>query len=274
MICFPNAKINLGLNIVSRRADGYHNIETVFYPIALKDSLEIVPAGKNMPTTLSCYGNPVNCPMEKNLVTKAFRLLQAEFGIGEVEMHLIKHIPDGAGLGGGSSDASNALIILNKMFHLGLSDQQLAVRAATLGADCAFFVYNRTMMATGIGNEFSSIDLDLSGYHLVLVKPDVAVSTAQAYSDVTPRPSATPIPDILKLPLEQWRGLLKNDFEQSVFAQYPSLAEIKQTFYDCGAVYASMSGSGSSIFGIFSDANMAEKAFSKLQTYNVFNIIL
>ena len=173
MIRFPNAKINLGLNIVNRRPDGYHDIETVFYPIALEDSLEIVPAAESSGTSLSCHGRHVDCHMEKNLVTKAFRLLQQEFNLPDVEMHLIKHIPDGAGLGGGSSDASSALMLFNEIFNLNLSDDQLAQRAAQLGADCAFFVYNRPLMATGIGNIFSPVDVGLDGYYLFLVNPSV-----------------------------------------------------------------------------------------------------
>ncbi len=274
MILFPNAKINLGLNIVNRREDGYHNIETVFYPIKLEDSLEIVPAKMGENTTLTCHGRTVDCPMEKNLVTKAYRLLQKEFNLPEVEMHLLKHIPDGAGLGGGSSDASSALIILNQLFDLGLSKQQLAERAATLGADCAFFIYNKPLMATGIGNIFSEVHVDLSGYYLFLVKPSVSVPTAAAYSKVTPRPSQTPIPEILSTPVCQWKDVLKNDFEDSVFAQYPLLAEIKQQMYEMGASYASMSGSGSSMFGIFENANMADKLKSLYPDFDSYFIKL
>lgn len=267
MILFPNAKINLGLNIVSRRPDGYHNIETVFYPINVCDSLEIVPAAQGSESTLQCYGRRVDCPMEKNLVTKALRLLQNEFGIPEVEMHIVKNIPDGAGLGGGSSDASSALIILNDIFQLGLTPQQLAQRAATLGADCAFFIYNKPLMATGIGNVFSPVNVNLKGYYLLLVKPDVSVPTAAAYAQVHPAPSAEPIPDILARPVEQWRNALKNDFEDSVFAQYPQLLDIKENLYREGAVYASMSGSGSSMFGIFADAAPAEALKKRYAAY-------
>ena len=274
MIRFPNAKINLGLNIVNRRPDGYHDIETVFYPITLEDSIEIVLAQDGAPTTLSCYGRHVDCPMEKNLVTKAFRLLQREFNLPEVEMHLLKHIPDGAGLGGGSSDASSALIILNDMFHLGLTDEQLAERAAPLGADCAFFIYNKPVMATGIGNVFSPINVDLSGYHLLLVKPDVAVPTAQAYAKVVPTKPETPIIEILCKPIAEWRDNLVNDFEQSVFAQHPILSDTKNQIYASGAIYASMSGSGSSLFGIFSDANMTDEALKQFSHYDAYNIKL
>ena len=274
MIRFPNAKINLGLNIVNRRPDGYHDIETVFYPIALEDSLEIVPAAKGSDTSLSCHGRHVDCPMEKNLVTKAFRLLQQEFDLPDVEMHLIKHIPDGAGLGGGSSDASSALMLLNEIFSLNLSDDQLAQRAAQLGADCAFFVYNRPLMATGIGNIFSPVDVDLKGYYLFLVKPSVSVPTAAAYAQVHPQPSDTPIPSILARPVAEWKDVLKNDFEPSVFAQYPMLAEIKAEIYRQGALYASMSGSGSSMFGIFADDSNADLLKSLYPEYDSYFIAL
>lgn len=257
MILFPNAKINLGLNIVSRRPDGYHNIETVFYPINLCDSLEIVPAPDGGHTTLHSYGLHIDCPPEKNLVTKAWQLLHQEFGIPAAEMHLVKNIPDGGGLGGGSSDASHALIILNDLFSLGLSQQQLAQRAAKLGADCAFFIHNTPLMATGIGDIFTPADVSLKGHCLLLVKPQVSVPTAAAYALVKPEQPAEPITQILKRPVKQWRHALKNDFEPSVFAQHPMLAEIKHSLYLNGADYAAMSGSGSSIYGIFADADAA-----------------
>ena len=250
MIVFPNAKINLGLNIVERRPDGYHNIETVFYPIALCDALEIVPSHGN-DATLTCYGNAVDCPVEKNLVMKAYRLMLQQYGLPPVDIFLYKHIPDGAGLGGGSSDAAFTLTTLNEMFALGLSRDQLAAMAATLGADCAFFVYNTPMMATGIGDVMKPIDLDIKGHTLLLIKPDVSVPTKAAYAQVTPKPAEVPIPDILKQEPHLWRDNLVNDFEASVFAQYTELAHIKQSLYEAGAIYAAMSGSGSSIFGIF-----------------------
>lgn len=258
MICFPNAKINLGLNIVERRADGYHNIETVFYPIRLTDVLEIVPA-QGEQSTLTTYGNRVDCPEEKNLVMKALRLMQQHFEIPEVDIYLYKHIPDGAGLGGGSSDAATTMLMLNEMFKLGVERDKLARLTATLGADCPFFIYNRPMMATGIGDVLAPIDLNLSGLWLYLVKPDVSVPTAVAYSRVTPKASTSPLADDLHRSVDQWSEVVKNDFEPSVFAAYPELQNIKQTIIDSGALYASMSGSGSSIFGIFDNVNMAEK---------------
>ena len=255
MITFPNAKINLGLNIVERRADGYHNIETVFYPVPLTDVLEIVPAAV---TSLSCYGNAVDCPAEKNLVMKAYRLLQQRFDLPPVEMHLYKHIPDGAGLGGGSSDAAHALIMLNRMFNLQQTDSALAAMAATLGADCAFFIYNRPMMATGIGDVLAPVEVSLRGKTLLLVKPPVGVDTRTAYSRVTPQAPATDILDTLALPVGAWDGLLVNDFEASVFAALPQLWVIKARLMDAGAQYAAMSGSGSTVFGIFDSDNLAE----------------
>ena len=269
MIKFPNAKINLGLNIVNRRADGYHDLETVFFPIALTDIVEIVEA-KGNESTLTTSGREVNCPVEKNLVMKAYRSLEKDFNLPPVDIHLHKNIPDGAGLGGGSSDAASVLLILNEMFSLGISQADLAARAAKLGADCAFFIYNTPMMATGIGDILSPINVNLSGKTLLLIKPDVSVPTAEAYSKVTPKPSETPIEDILSQPIESWKNLLKNDFEPSVFFAHPELADIKEKIYNLGAAYASMSGSGSSIFGIFESANMAEVAkesFSEMNAY-------
>ena len=259
MITFPNAKINLGLNIVERRPDGYHNIETVFYPIPLTDVLEIVPA-RDGETTLRCYGNPVDCPVEKNLVMKACRLMQERYEIQPVEIHLYKHIPDGAGLGGGSSDAAHTLVMLNKMFELGISDADLAAMAATLGADCAFFVYNRPMMATGIGDVLSPFEVDLKGKTLLLVKPPVGVDTRTAYSRVAPAKPVADLAQTIAQPAESWDGLLVNDFEPSVFAALPQLWLIKAQLMDAGAQYAAMSGSGSTVFGIFNSDKLAETA--------------
>ena len=260
MISFPNAKINLGLNIVERRPDGYHNIETVFYPIPLTDVLEIVPAGEGAETTLTCYGNPVDCPPEKNLVMKACRMMQERYNLPAVSMHLYKHIPDGAGLGGGSSDADHTLVMLNKMFKLGLGDKELAAMVVQLGADCAFFIYNRPMLATGIGDVLQPIDVQLKGMKLMLVKPPVGVDTRTAYSRVTPQAPAMPLTDIISRPLPSWDGLLVNDFEPSVFAALPQLWLIKAQLLDMGAQYAAMSGSGSTIFGLFDSDKLAGNA--------------
>ena len=271
MITFPNAKINLGLNIVNRRPDGYHDLETVFYPIGLTDILEIVPAKAGEPSTLECYGRTVDCPVEKNLVMKAYRLIEREAGAPAVAMHLYKHIPDGAGLGGGSSDASAAMLMVNEMFNLGVSRERLAAMAATIGADCPFFIYNTPMMATGIGDVLTPASVSLKGKTLLLVKPDVSVPTKVAYSHVTPAPSQAELTTQLALPVEQWKEAgVKNDFEPSVMGAFPELATIKEQIEQSGALYASMSGSGSSIFGIFGSANMAEEAarkFSEIAHY-------
>ncbi len=246
-----NCKINLGLHIVSKRADGYHNIETIFYPIPLADEVTIEPAD-----TLQLHeeGILVGEDIEKNLVVKAYRLLQKDFNLPPVSITLKKHVPFGAGLGGGSSDASHTLLQLNELFQLGLSKEQLAAYATKLGADCAFFIYNAPMMATGIGTDFSAIDISLKGYYLALIKPKAFVSTADAYRRVTPKQPSFSLPNLAQLPIEEWKNVLVNDFEVSVFEQFPLIADVKQRLYDAGAVYASMSGSGSSVFGIFTEA--------------------
>ena len=269
MITFPNAKINLGLNIVERRPDGYHNIETVFYPIPLTDALEIVIA-QGPDTELHCYGNAVDCPAEKNLVMKAYRLMQQRYALPPVTMYLYKHIPDGAGLGGGSSDAAHAMVMLNQMFDLKVPDCDLAAMAATLGADCAFFIYNRPMMATGIGDVLSPVDVDLKGMSLLLVKPPVGVDTRTAYSRVVPAPATVSLTEVTAAPVEMWDGVLTNDFEPSVFAALPQLWLIKARLMDAGARYAAMSGSGSTVFGIFNDdklAAMAADTFTDCATF-------
>lgn len=271
MISFPNAKINLGLNIVERRSDGYHNIETVFYPINLTDVLEIVPA-QCCESTLTTYGNHVDCPAEKNLVMKALRLMQQHYNVPEVDIYLYKHIPDGAGLGGGSSDASSTMLMLNEMFELGVAKEELARLAAKLGADCPIFIYNQPMMATGIGDVFSNVEVNLKGLWLLLVKPDVSVPTAVAYSRVKPAPSTSSLEEDVAANVSQWNGVVKNDFEPSVFAAYPELADIKHEIETGGALYASMSGSGSSIFGIFNNVNMAEKVRAKFN--NCFTSVI
>lgn len=259
MITFPNAKINLGLNIVERRPDGYHNIETVFVPIPWSDILEIVPAKAGKPTTLTTYGIPVNCPPEKNLVMKAARLMQQQYDVPELEIHLTKVVPHGAGLGGGSADAAFTLTMINEIFDLGIKHPQLAETAQQLGADCPFFIYNKPMLATGIGDILSPIEVDLTRMGLFLVKPDVLVPTAEAYSNVTPSKPDSRLIDDIKAPVTSWQKSIKNDFETSVFKLHPQLQDIKSQLLENCALYAAMSGSGSTIFGIFESVNMAEK---------------
>ena len=265
MIIYPNAKINLGLNVVEKRKDGYHNLETVFYPIPLQDALEI----KTLETgrvpecgyELKVTGTILDGTPDDNLIVKAYKLLKADFDLPPVSMYLYKHIPTGAGLGGGSSDAAFVIKCLNEKFSLGLTDEAMESYAVRLGADCAFFIKDKPVFATGIGNEFHAIDLSLAGKTMVLVKPDVFVSTRDAYSNVVPQHPKASLQELLKRPIEEWKDTVVNDFEQSVFPKYPEIAAIKDKLYDLGAVYASMSGSGSSVYGIFNSAvdNVDEK---------------
>lgn len=259
MICFPNAKINLGLNVTEKRPDGYHNIETIFYPIPVKDALEVVPARE---FSFSQTGIAIDGPSEKNLVIKALNLLKEEFNIPPLEIHLLKAIPFGAGLGGGSSDAAFMLKLLNDFCNLGLEVDRLEALAASIGADCPFFIRNKPVFASGIGNLFSEVEVSLKGYTLCLVKPDIAVSTPEAYSLVKPAFPEVGIKEIVSKPIAEWRNLLVNDFEKSVFARYPQIEMIKETMYDSGAIYASMSGSGSSVFGLFAEPTSIKDRFS------------
>lgn len=254
MILFPNAKINLGLQVTSRRPDGYHNLDTVFLPIPLRDSLEVVARPDSDSATdcvLHLLGNTLEGNPDDNLVTKAYRLLKQEHDLPPVEVWLYKHIPSGAGLGGGSADAAFMLTMLNGMFALGIDDDRLEAYATTLGADCPIFIRNKPVYATGIGNIFSPIDLSLSGYHIVVVKPSVFVSTREAFRYVKPAEPAITLDKKILRPVEEWRHIITNDFEFSVFPQYPQLGFIKDALYEQGAVYASMSGSGSALYGLF-----------------------
>lgn len=252
MITFPNAKINLGLNIVEKRSDGYHNLETIFYPVSIEDALEITPLhNAEVKYNLHQAGLAIAGDAESNLVVKAYKMLDADFGLPAVDIQLLKNIPSGAGLGGGSADAAFMLKALNEEFGLQLSYETLEMYAARLGADCAFFVRNQPTYAVGIGNIFSPITLSLKGYQIVLVKPDVFVSTRDAFSQIKPRRPKKSLKDIVAQPIETWKDEMVNDFEESVFPQFPAIEEIKKELYKQGAIYASMSGSGSSVFGIF-----------------------
>lgn len=257
MIVYPNAKINIGLNVVEKRPDGYHNLETVFYPIGLQDILEIKVLDEgNVPECgykLKITGTILDGSPEDNLVVRAFKMLKHDFNLPPVSIGLYKHIPTGAGLGGGSSDAAFTIKTLNKRFDLRLTDEQMEDYCTRLGADCPFFIKDTPVFATGIGNEFHPVSFSLKGKHLVLVKPDIFVSTKDAYAKVNVRRPDTPLPELLAQPLETWKDTVINDFERSVFSKYPEIAAIKDSMYDIGAVYASMSGSGSSVFGIFDE---------------------
>ena len=248
MITFPNAKINLGLHVTERRTDGYHNIETFFYPVGLCDALEILPSG-----SLEFYITGISLPgnMESNLVVKAYRLLQRDFDIPPVKIHLHKVIPPGAGLGGGSSDAAFALKMFNEIFVLNLSIPELEKYASLLGADCPFFIRNVSALATGKGELLNPFTIDLSDFDMVIIKPPFMVNTSLAYASVTPGIPDLPLAEIMLHPPEEWPGLLKNDFEKSVFKSFPEISDIKETLFSQGAVYASLSGSGSAVFGLF-----------------------
>lgn len=271
MLTFPNAKINLGLNIVSVRPDGYHDLQTVMVPVGWHDILEIVPSA-NVESTLTITGNPCNCPQEKNLVMKAYRLIASHYNVPQVDIYLHKNIPDGAGLGGGSSDAAFALKMLNSLFELGLSDDCLCQLAGRLGADCPFFIRNSLSYATGIGTDLEYFNCDNVKGTLVLVKPEASVTTAEAYSRVKIDATATPPLDILMgSQIDDWaKNGLKNDFETSVFEFLPELKAIKTKLTEYGASYAAMSGSGSTVFGIYNDERKAAEAaeqFASLTTH-------
>lgn len=258
MTANPNAKLNIGLNVIGKRPDGYHNLESLFVPCtSLADELEIVEApkftveifrgGRLMDGSEAGDWDPM-----KDLTVQAYKLLKKEFGLPPVHIRLDKRIPVGAGLGGGSSDAAFALRMLSEMFDLYLPDTMLEIYAAELGSDCPFFVYNSPMFVTGRGDVLEPFDIPvLDGYRIELVTPDVSVSTREAYAGIVPLPAAVPLREALSRPLPQWKDCVFNDFEKTVFVAHPCLAEIKQSLYDKGAVYASMSGSGSAIFGIF-----------------------
>lgn len=253
MITFPNCKINLGLNIVSKRPDGYHNLETIFYPLkGLNDALELIPSNDSE-SHLIQSGDVIDCEPEKNLVMKALRLMEKEAGNVNFKqnIHLEKSIPSGAGLGGGSADATFTLLMLNDMFKLNIGETRLIELSKSLGADCPFFVKNKPVYAEGIGEIMTDIECDLSDKHFVVVKPNIHVSTKEAFSGVKPQNPEISVKEIIKRPISDWKDLLKNDFEDSIFPQYPAIQKIKEELYSAGAIYAQMSGSGSAVFGIF-----------------------
>lgn len=250
MVSFANAKINIGLNIVGKRADGYHLLESVFYPFPLYDIMEITSSESAVETTLSITGLPLLVE-DNNLCLRSYHLLSERFSLPPVHIHLHKQIPFGAGLGGGSSDAAVVLKMLNEKFNIGLSTLELEQEAAKLGADCPFFIRNEPLYAEGIGTDLLPISLDLSDKFLIIIKPDVHVSTAEAYQHVVPHPAKEDLREVLHLPVQDWKFYVKNDFEDGVFERYPIIREIKLALYATGATYASMSGSGSAVYGIF-----------------------
>jgi 4-diphosphocytidyl-2-C-methyl-D-erythritol kinase len=248
MICFPNAKINLGLNIVSKRNDGFHDIETVFYPIGLSDILEVIPSQE---TKILTSGIDIKTEPENNICFKAYQLVNKDYGLPPVEIVLHKLIPSGAGLGGGSADAAFLLKLLNSFFQLNLPNEKLHNYAMQLGSDCAFFIENKPAFAFGRGELLEKINLNLKNYFIYLVKPEISISTAEAYKAVVPKKPEQSLNELILRPVDDWKNLIFNDFEENVFKLYPAMREIKNQFYQHGAAYASMSGSGSSIYGLF-----------------------
>lgn len=248
MITFPNAKINLGLNIVSKREDGYHNIESCFYPIPWHDSLEVIEAAS---FAFHSYGLDIPGNTSSNLCVKAYELIKKDHDIPPVEIHLLKNIPMGAGLGGGSADGAFTLKTLNELFKLNLTSSQLEAYALQLGSDCPFFIKNEPVLAKGRGEQLEAIDSGLSGYYLAIHNPDIHVSTKEAYAGVTPQAPSKSIEEIIQSPIQEWKGQLVNDFESSIFPNHAEIEQLKNGMYEAGAIYASMTGSGSTVFGLF-----------------------
>ncbi len=251
MISFPNANINLGLHITSKRADGYHNFDRCFYPIPLYDVLEIIEANE---TTLNTSGLDIDGSHSDNLIWKAYNLLKQDYDLSALEIHLLKKIPMGAGMGGGSADGAFMLKLLNEYFKLGLNTKELEKYALQLGSDCPFFVENTAKHVTGRGEIMEPIDLDLKGYWLALIYPGIHISTKEAYSGIVPDNTRASVKEIIeKEPIENWNSLLANDFENTAFKNHPELASYKNELYELGAIYAAMTGSGSTMFGIFKE---------------------
>jgi 4-diphosphocytidyl-2-C-methyl-D-erythritol kinase len=267
MLSFANAKINLGLFLTEKRADGYHNLQTVFYPVKLYDVVELIDA-----ETTECIIKGIDIPgnADDNICLKAFKTLQKEFDLPSQQIILLKNIPVGAGLGGGSADAAFVIKLVNDKFNLELSVEKMQDYARVLGADCAFFIENKPAYAFAKGDEFEDLELDLSNHFMVLVKPPIHVSTAEAYSKVKVKQPATSLKELIHLPLSQWKANIVNDFEVSVFEKYPEIDEIKTQLYAAGATFALMSGSGSSVYAIFEKpVKLPELEKDNLVFYNI-----
>lgn len=279
MINFPNCKINLGLNVTRKRSDGYHDIQTVFYPLTLCDVLEVLKDDSTQPGRpevrngihFTTTGLPINGASGKNLCIRAYELLQNDFPeLPAVQVFLHKAIPIGAGLGGGSSDGSFALKLINSKFHLNLSTEKLLDYALQLGSDCPFFILNKPCFATGRGEFLQAIEVDLAAFSFIIVNPGIHINTAWAFEQIQPQSPKRSIQDIIETPVESWKGTLKNDFEEAVFANHPQLESIKSRLYERGAIYASMSGTGSCFYGIFSKNNLPELQLST--SWQVFHL--
>ena len=275
MLTFPCAKINLGLNITSKREDGYHNLETIFYPVPLTDALEVKLMHDDFPSDEPCdlkiTGNAVDCDEKNNLVVKAYTLLAQDFKLPRVHTHLVKRIPMQAGLGGGSADGAFMIRLLDERFRLNMGIAEMERYASRLGSDCAFFITAEPSFATGRGEVLEPVNIaehNLQGYYIAIVKPAIAVSTREAFKQIICRQPEHCCRDIVRQPVETWKTVLTNDFEEPAFKQHPELADIKQRLYDLGAVYAQMSGSGSAFFGLFrTDPQQLKNAFPAYYTF-------
>lgn len=271
MIVFPNCKINLGLHILQKRPDGFHDLETVFYPVAWRDGLEIIQqTTANSPTIFTSSGLAIDGPAENNTCLKAYYLLKKDFPhLPAVQIHLHKTIPSGAGLGGGSADGAFALLLLNEKFHLGLTEKQLIGYALILGSDCPFFIRNSPCYATGRGEIMEALPVDLSGYSMIVINPGIHINTGWAFSQVKLSGKKTSLKEIITVPVGQWKGNLVNDFESPVFTQHPEIQAVKQGLYEQGAVYASMSGSGSTVYGLFEKGAIPQRSYPSSYTVKV-----
>ncbi len=266
MVVFPNAKINLGLHITSKRPDGFHNIETIFYPVPLTDILEVIP-GSSSGAEFSSYGFEIPGNPGSNLCVKAYNALNTDFKLPPVKIILQKSIPMGAGMGGGSSDGAFTLVILNQLFNLGLTNVQLEQYASLLGSDCAFFIRNKPALGIEKGNVLEDIAINMKGLYLIIVKPDVHIGTAEAYAGVTPKMPEFSLKDITSLPVTEWKHVVKNDFENSIFPKYAIIKDIKETLYKNGALYASMTGSGAAVYGLFEKEIAVKPLFKDIFTW-------
>jgi 4-diphosphocytidyl-2-C-methyl-D-erythritol kinase len=264
VVTFPNCKINLGLHILRKREDGFHDLETIFYPIPITDALEVIHETNNQKkVSFTFSGIAIDGKDEDNICIKAYELLKKDFGLPAVKIHLHKTIPIGAGLGGGSSDGAFMLLLLNKKFSLNIAEEKLIEYALQIGSDCPFFIKNKVCYATHRGEHLTSIQLDLSPYKIVLINPGIHINTGWAFSQIHPSENRTSILEIIQEPVKNWKKKLSNDFEEAVFKHHSAIKEIKEELYQQGAVYASMSGSGSTVFGLFKKEDIPEFNFPK-----------
>ena len=265
MLVFPNSKINIGLNVIKKRVDGFHDLETIFYPLDLTDMLEFIETEDQ--TEFSQTGLFIDSPQESNLIIKAYNLIHAKYNLPSIKIHLHKIIPMGAGLGGGSADAAYMLKSLNDYFDLKIGINDLESYAQELGSDCPFFIQNKPVFAQATGNIFTEDKLELKKYFIAIIKPDIHVSTKKAFTDILPAKPKTSLNELIKEPIKEWKNLIINDFEKTVFNLYPEIKSIKDTLYNSGAIYAQMTGSGASVFGIFVNEPELPTNFKKYFTY-------